>query len=204
MGRGGIVDVSLPLRSVIPSLDGPVLAALASTNSPAGLSEVRRLTGGRGSAAGIRKVLLRLVDSGIVDVVPGGYVLNREHVAAPAIEQLATLHGELADRIRGVLQEWDGDVLLGGMFGSAARRDGDERSDIDLLIVSDSPGLDELVDSLAERVRRWTGNDAQVVAKTVSDIRRLQDVGKPILQHWHRDLIVLEGDRRLLRTAVAA
>ena len=71
--------------------------------------------------------------------------LNREHIAAPAIEQLARLHGELADRIRRALAEWDGEVLLAGLFGSAARRDGDERSDIDLLVVSDSPGLDELV-----------------------------------------------------------
>jgi predicted nucleotidyltransferase len=195
------MDVSLPISSVIPSLDGPVLAALAGTSRPAGLSEVRRLTGGRGSVAGIRKVLLRLVETGIVQSVPGGYILNREHIAAPSIEQLAWLHGELADRIRRALGEWDGQVLLAGVFGSAARRDGDGRSDIDLLVVSDSPGLEELIDTLAERILRWTGNDAQVIAKSVADIQRLQRAGESILQEWERDLVVLEGDRRVLRTA---
>jgi predicted nucleotidyltransferase len=195
------MDVSLPIRSAIPSLDGPVLAALAGTSQPSTLSEVRRLTGGRGSVAGIRKVLLRLVETGIVDSVPGGYVLNRDHIAAPAIEQLARLHGELADRIRSALVEWDGEVLLAGLFGSAARRDGDERSDIDLLVVSDSPGLDELADNLATSILRWTGNDAQVMAKTVADIRRLRRAGEPILAQWERDLVVLEGDRRVLRAA---
>jgi predicted nucleotidyltransferase len=92
-------------------------------------------------------------------------------------------------------------VLLAGVFGSAARRDGDERSDIDLLVVSDSPGLDELVDTLAERIPRWTGNDAQVIAKSLADIQRLRRAGEPIVQEWGRDLIVLEGDRRVLRAA---
>jgi predicted nucleotidyltransferase len=195
------MDVSLPISSVIPSLDGPVLAALAGTSQPAGLTDVRRLTGGRGSVAGIRKVLLRLVETGIVNWVPGGYILNREHIAAPAIEQLARLHGELADRIRATLVEWEGQVLLAGMFGSAARRDGDERSDIDLLLVSDSPGLEELTDSLAERILRWTGNEAQVIGKSMADIQRLRRTGEPILQEWQRDLLVLEGDRRVLKRA---
>jgi hypothetical protein len=195
------MDVSLPISSVIPSLDGPVLAALAGTSQPSGLSDVRRLTGGRGSVAGIRKVLLRLVETGIVDAVPGGYLLNREHIAAPAIEQLAQLHGQLADRIRGVLGAWDGEVLLAGMFGSAARRDGDEHSDIDLLVVSDSPGLDEIADTLGERILRWTGNDAQVIARAVADIQHLRRTREPILAEWERDLLVLEGDRRVLRAA---
>lgn len=195
------MDVSLPISSVIPSLDGPVLAVLAGTSRPVGLSEVRRLSDGRRSVAGIRKVLLRLVETGIVHAVPGGYILNREHIAAPAIEQLARLHGELADRIRRALVEWDGEVLLAGMFGSAARRDGDEQSDIDLLVVSDSPGLDELADTLAERILRWTGNDAQVIAKSSPDIQLLRRGGEPIVLEWERDLIVFEGDRRVLRTA---
>jgi predicted nucleotidyltransferase len=195
------MDVALPISSVIPSLDGLVLAALTGTSRPVGLSEVRRLMSGRGSVAGIRKVLLRLVETGIVHSVPGGYILNREHIAAPSIEQLARLHGELADRIRHTLAAWEGKVLLAGIFGSAARRDGDEQSDIDLLVVSDSPGLDDLIDTLAERILRWTGNEAQVIAKSIADIHRLRRTGEPILQKWDRDLIVLEGDRRVLRAA---
>lgn len=178
-----------------------MLAALAGTTAPVGLSDVRRLLDVQASLAGIRKVLLRLVGTGIVHLVPGGYVLNREHIAAPVIEQLATLHGELVERIRGSLQEWDGEVLLAGMFGSTARRDGDERSDVDLLVVSDSPSLDHLVDTLAERIVRWTGNDAQVIAIPVAELQRLRRAGETIVDEWERDLIVVLGDRRVLRAA---
>ena len=195
------MDVSLPINSVIPSLDGPVLAALAGTSRPHGITAVGRLTGGAGSPAGIRKVLLRLVDAGIVLDVPGGYVLNREHIAAPSIEQLAGLQGELVGRLRAALDDWEGEVKLAGMFGSAARRDGDEHSDIDLLVVADSQGLDDLADDLADSVRRWTGNDAQIVTKTSPELRELVRAREPLVSELDRDLIVLVGDRRLLRAA---
>lgn len=78
------VDVSLPMASVIPSLDGPVLSALAGTTAPLTLTHVHRLAG-RGSLAGVRRVLLHLADVGLVHQVPGGFVLNRAHLAAPAV-----------------------------------------------------------------------------------------------------------------------
>lgn len=194
------MDVASPITTVIPTLDGPVLASLAGTTTPLSLTEVHRLVG-QGSLSGVRKVLLRLEGTGLVQAVPGGYVLNRDHIAAPVVEQLSHLHGVLAERIRRTLEEWDGSVLLGGMYGSAARRDGDARSDIDLLVISDSPGLDDLVDTLAERVRSWTGNDAHVVGKTTGDMERLRAAHEPILDEWERTMIVLVGDRRALEAA---
>lgn len=194
------MDVSQPIASVIPSLDGPVLATLAGTQAPLSLREIHRLAG-RGSRSGIRLVLGRLAAAGIVAEVPGGYLLNREHVAAPAIEALAALHGELAARIRAVLDTWGGRIEVAGLFGSAARRDGDESSDIDVLVVSDSPGLPDLVDDLAERIRVWTGNDAQVVGRTMTDLARLRRAGEPILASWARELWVLYGDGAVLRGA---
>jgi hypothetical protein len=115
-----------------------------------------------------------MVDEGLVLDVPGGYVLNREHVAAPAVELLANLHGELAARIRAAVAGWPGEVLLAALFGSAALRDGDASSDIDVLLVSDGIGLDSFADDLAGRVRAWTGNLAQVVGLTTAELRRLR------------------------------
>ncbi|MGH9185278.1 MAG: hypothetical protein ACRD0U_05630, partial [Acidimicrobiales bacterium] len=88
------MNVSNPIWSVIPSLDGAVLSALAGTAAPLNLSAVHKLAG-RGSLSGVRRVLIRLVGTGIVLDVPGGYVLNRDHVAATAIESLANLWGEV-------------------------------------------------------------------------------------------------------------
>ena len=131
------MDVGNPISSVIPSLDGAVLGALAGTAAPMNLSRVHEV-GGRGSLSGVRRVLVRLVGTGVVLEVPGGYLLNREHVAARAVEGLAHLWGDVFDRIRTHVGEWPESPRLVGVFGSAARRDGGDDSDIDLLVVSDA------------------------------------------------------------------
>ena len=187
------MDVSMPIMTVVPSLDGPVLAALAATTEPMGLGTVHNRAG-RGSKSGVRSVLLRMVDDGLVIEVPGGYLLNRDHLAAPAVELLASLHGELTNRIRSVVEEWNIAPTLVGLFGSAARRDGDANSDIDVLVVSDDPDLDESVDALAEQIRRWTGNRAQVIGRSPNEIARLRRAKEPILAEWTRDLVVIAGE----------
>jgi predicted nucleotidyltransferase len=191
------VDVAMPLRAVVPTLDGPVVAVLAATTAPLALAEVHRRAGG-GSKSGIRRVLLRLVAEGVVHEVPGGYVLNREHLAAPAVELLANLYGELLARIRGEIEDWARAPILVGLFGSAARRDGDSSSDIDLLVVGDDPNLDD-VDRLGRRIEAWTGNTAKVIALTPGDLRRLRRAKEPILAVWERELVVISGDRGALK-----
>lgn len=195
------MDISMPITTVVPSLAGPVLAALAATASPMGLADVHERAG-RGSKSGVRSVLLRMVDEGLVLEVPGGYVLNRDHLAAPAVELLATLHGELANRIRSAVEAWPTPPALVGLFGSAARRDGDANSDIDVLVVSDDPGLDARVDELAEQIRRWTGNRAQVIGRSTSEITRLRRAREPVLAEWTRELIVIAGERAALGRVV--
>jgi predicted nucleotidyltransferase len=191
------MDVSMPITTVAPSLDGPVLAVLAATTAPMGLAEVHARAG-RGSKSGIRSVLLRMVQEGLVHEIPGGYVLNRDHLAAAAVEILATLHGELASRIRRTVEEWATPPQLVGLFGSAARRDGDAGSDIDVLIVADALDLDDHVDELAEQILRWTGNRAHVIGRTPAEIARLHRTQEPILYEWNRDLLVIAGDRTAL------
>jgi len=192
------VDVSLPARALVPTLDGPVVVALAATTAPLSLAEVYRRAG-EGSKSGVRRVLLRLVGEGLVREVPGGYVLNREHLAAPAVELLANLHGELMTRIRGEVGTWSRPPRLVGLFGSAARRDGDAASDIDVLVVSDGPDV-EALDRLRERIGVWTGNTAQIVTLTAGDVRRLRRAREPIVGVWDRELVVIAGDRRALGT----
>lgn len=192
------MDVSMPISTVVPSLDGPVLAALAATTAPAGLADLHRRAG-RGSKSGVREVLQRMVEDGLVHEVPGGFVLNREHLAAPALALLADLHGELMRRIRASVEAWGGNVSLVGLFGSAARRDGDRSSDIDLLVVSDAPSLGALVETLSDEIPVWTGNRAQVVGLAPADLRRLRGFKEPIVTEWDAELLVISGDRRALR-----
>lgn len=191
------MDVAVPLRAVVPTLDGPVVAVLAATTAPLSLAEVHRRAGD-GSKSGIRRVLLRLVAEGLVLEVPGGYVLNRDHLAAPAVELLANLHGELMARIRHEVGAWSPAPRLVGLFGSAARRDGDARSDIDVVVVSDEVSGDD-VERLRDRIEAWTGNTAQIIALTPADVRRLRRAKEPIVGVWDRELAVICGDRGALR-----
>ena len=191
------MDVAVPLRAVVPTLDGPVLSVLAATTAPLSLAEVHRRAGD-GSKSGIRRVLLRLVAEGLVLEVPGGYVLNRDHLAAPAVELLANLHGELMARIRHEVGAWSPAPRLVGLFGSAARRDGDARSDIDVVVVSDEVSGDD-VERLRDRIEAWTGNTAQIIALTPADVRRLRRATEPIVGVWERELAVICGDRGALQ-----
>lgn len=194
------MDVSNPISSVIPSLDGAVLNALAGTAAPLNLSTVHKLAG-RGSLSGVRRVLVRLVATGIVLAVPGGYVLNRDHVAAPAVESLANLWREVFDRIRRDVNEWPHAPLLVGIYGSAARRDGDEDSDIDLVVASDDADASDQAADLAANVERWTGNSTHVVTVASKDLRRMRRAREAILAEWEHDLVVIIGSRDALRAA---
>lgn len=193
------MDVSSPISSVIPSLDGAVLGALSGTTAPLTLTRVHEIAA-TGSLSGVRRVLVRLVGTGIVHSMPGGYVLNRDHVAAPAIECLARLWGEVLDRIGRAIGEWEVPPALVGVYGSAARRAGDEGSDIDLLVVSDALDASERAAHLAGYVERWTGNVAHVVTLDRADIVRMRRASEPVLDEWDRDLVVVAGDRHVLRS----
>lgn len=195
------MDVSSPISSVIPTLDGPVLGVLAGTTLPLTLTRVHRVAG-QGSLSGVRRVLLRLVAAGLVTEVPGGYLLNREHVAASAIESLAQLWGECIARVKRKVQQWPEQPLLVGVFGSAARRDGDEESDIDLLLVLERACDGELSADLADAIRGWTGNPAHIVTLTRADLARIRRAREPVLAEWDRDLVVIHGQRDLLNGGI--
>jgi predicted nucleotidyltransferase len=188
------MDLAHPGRALAPTLDVIVLEVLARTTTPLPLSQIHRLAG-TGSVSGHLKALTRLRESGLVLSPPGGYSLNREHVATPAVEAMATMRSELLDRIRKHVRAWRPAPAVVGVFGSFARRDGDTSSDIDILVVRDfppEPAAREAGD-LAAAVRRWSGNEAHIVDITKDDLVRLAAANEPILASWQAELIPLIG-----------
>lgn len=175
------VDVSEPTQVMTPTLDGPVLTVLVRAQRELTGLEVHRLCS-RGSVDGVRRVLHRLVDQGVVQARPAGgallFSLNRDHLAVPAITQLTDLRGELWRRLRELVAGWAQPPVHCGVFGSAARGDGDEGSDIDLLVVrpdeldGEDPEWVAQLDNLRRQVRAWTGNDLQVIELSVRELRR--------------------------------
>jgi len=132
------VNLGDPTKAVTPTLDGAVLAVLARAGRPLTVGEIARESA-RGSEIGIRRCLARLVDQGIVRATPMGrnrvHELNREHVAAPVALVLTDLRSELWKRLRGELRRWRVSPYRAAVFGSAARGDGNDTSDIDILLV---------------------------------------------------------------------
>ncbi len=132
------MDLSDPTRAVTATLDGPVLAVMASAGKPLTVGQVAGLAV-RGSEIGIRRSLDRLAGQGIVRATIIGrtqvYELNHDHLAAQVAFALAGLRSELWRRLREEMRGWTVQPLYAAVFGSAARGDGDEASDIDLLLV---------------------------------------------------------------------
>jgi hypothetical protein len=137
---------------VTPTLDAAVLQALAATTAWASGAQVHRLAGA-GSSDGVRKVLARLVEQGIVlaDEHPHAtlYVLNRDHVAAGSIVALTRLRADIVDRIATAVTGWQPPLVHASLFGSFARGEATKASDIDVLLV-----LGKRRDEPAWR-RRW-------------------------------------------------
>lgn len=192
------MDVSHPIDAVVPTLDGPVLEVLAGATAPMTLTQIATLTQ-RGSASGVRRVLLRLVHSGVVHALPGGYALNRDHLAAPAVLALASMRTELNTRLSRLVGAWDPPPALVGIFGSYARRDGDADSDIDVLLIDRARNAEARAGELSSHVRTLTGNNCHVVVVTPSQLRRMQRAGERIVTEWTRDLVVVAGDPSVLR-----
>lgn len=203
------MNLSRPIAAVIPTLDGPVLQALAGTTAPVTGRHVHRMAG-TGSEAGVRKVLGRLVDQGLVRVSEAGssllYVANREHLAWPAVESLAALRRLLFTRIEAAIAGWDPKPLHASVFGSAARGDGDIRSDIDLFVIRPARTAEDgepwagQVDRLRRAVEDWTGNPCQVFQLDMDRLAEHVAVSDRLLDEWRRDAITVYGDepRRII------
>lgn len=199
-----------PFRTVTPSLDGEVLAVLANADAAFTPPQVHRLIGNR-SEAGVRKVLQRLVEQGVVADARVGqavsYRLNRRHVAAAHIVGIAGLFDELLARIRAELDGWQTPAEYAVLFGSAARRQMRPDSDIDVLVVrpdhveGDDAAWRDQLDALAENATAWTGNDTRLLELSATEVRLGLGDGEPMYGDILREGIRLHGPGDYLRRA---
>ncbi len=179
-----------------------MLVVLAGTTQPLTGRRVARLAR-RGSVAAIAKALDRLVRQGLVlrqEAPPASlYTLNRQHVAAPTVENMALIRTVLLDRLRDAFSTWSTPPLHASLFGSTAREDGDLDSDIDIFVVrptgvdAENPTWNEQLQALGDAVFVWTGNHAGIVDFGEQDIEQMRNETPPILDNLRRDGVDLAG-----------
>jgi predicted nucleotidyltransferase len=181
------MEISHPLATITPTLDGDVLTLLAQHEVTFTAGQLHRMLN-RYSEEGIRKVLTRLTRQGIVHSERIGnvysYQLNRDHLAAGPIIELAHLLRTLLRRLEDRLESWRFPPVYAAVFGSAAHGTMTTESDLDLLLVRDDStpltAWEEQVGTLTADVTRWIGNDTRPLEYTVSELGAARD--EPVLR----------------------
>lgn len=192
-----------PFATVTPTLDGEVLAVLASADVSFTTGQVRRVLRAY-SDEGIRKVLTRLVSQGVVlaDRVGSAftYRLNTEHLAAEPIRELARLGSTFLARLESQLALWEQPPKYAAIFGSAARGEMTPESDIDILLVHDSDISASMwarqVHQLSTIATQWTGNDTRIVEYTAEDLALAGD--EPMIRDVVSQGLTVAGSRSWL------
>ena len=191
-------------------LDSQVLMVLVRTEQYLSIHQIHQLLPEEGSPQGVRKSVVRLVQQGaVLERVTGrsySYALNRDHLLADAVLQIANAKSELFSRMAQLISEWRIQPLTVKVFGSAARNEMRTDSDIDLLVVMSDSATEEAVEDsvrrLADQVALWTGNDVRPLVYRSSEVRPAS-----IFDSILEDGIDIAGDpswlRKQLRTATA-
>ncbi len=176
---------------------------LARVTRPLSGREVGRLAGR--SEAGVRRALHRLSEHGVVKTDEAGrtllHSLNRDHLAAPAVETLTDMRAELLRRIRTAIEDWAIKPVEASLFGSFARGDGSTGSDIDLLVVrprevsESDPLWENQIRELGSSVLRWTGNHASVAELSPAEAELVASGDLPIAEEIGMDAITIWDEK---------
>jgi predicted nucleotidyltransferase len=207
------MDLANPMQSVIPSAHGAVLAVLARTDLPLSGRRIAELTQPRFSQRRVNDVLRHLADSGIAlcEKRPPSnfYRLNHDHVAAEGILLLARMSATLAARIRAELENWSIRPQAAWLFGSAARGEGTEQSDIDIFLVLPASDLDTAAvdiwerqtEVLADKIMAWSGNRCEVVEMEAAELSAAVERDDLLVRDLRDQAVILVGrdPRDLLR-----
>lgn len=203
------MQLERPLRVVTPTVDGDVLLILARAEAEFTPPQVHHLLGEH-SEAGVRKALQRLSEQGIVQCRRAGnavlYALNRRHLAAGAVIELAQLRDTLLGRLRDRFESWSVKPRYAALFGSAATARMQTDSDIDIFVVrpdkvSNDDRWQEQVQGLEAAVGAWTGNDVRVLEFSESEVVAGFAAQERVLADIEADGIRLAGPARYLSSA---
>lgn len=194
-----------PLRAICPALEADVLMALAD-GAPSTPGALVRERGVDGSISGVRRCLERLEGSGVVDAALISnrveYSLNTQHMLAGLVVEASQAMERFTQFLAEEISRWAEQPVQVLLFGSAARREMRNDSDIDLLFVvpdGASDHLYEAISDLAVDAYRLTGNDVRPMIYEVSEVDRA-----PVFDSIDREGVHIIGDSHWLSRALRA
>ena len=146
----GSMDLFEPFTLIAPTVDAQVLSVLAARpDAVLTAGAVQRLTERR-SESGVRRVLARLVEQGIVESSRQGpylvYSFNRDHLAAPALRALARLRITFLEDLAAQLALWEPVPQFAVIVGRAAKGPMAPAQPIELLVVHGKLGAYDIDD----------------------------------------------------------
>jgi Nucleotidyltransferase domain len=125
--------------------------------------------------------------------------LQQDDLSVQAGRRDPTGRRSLASPLMGLIAEWRVPAVHASMFGSAARGEGDTRSDIDLLVVrpdsvdSEDPTWRDKLYELAVAIERWTGNHAGISEVGEEEFSHLASRRAPFVEELERDAMTASG-----------
>jgi predicted nucleotidyltransferase len=184
------MDFGKPFGGLMAGPTGLVLSALLRTSTPLTGRQIHRLVGEGRSLSSTQQAINRLINLGVIDATRAGranlHVVNPDHLAVGPLRMLLDPVGALEGLVRSVVDE---NVLAVVLFGSVARGEATEQSDIDLAVIA-TESWPHRVD-LADAVTRRLGNTCDVVVFTEEEFARSKE---PVVANIVRDGVALYGE----------
>ena len=164
------MDFRHPIESIIPGAQGRVLAVLLNSTGDLNVRNIARIGGV--SVAQASRVLPGRVELGIVErreVPPSSlFRLIPEHVASRSLLELVNVRRGLFGELGILSESLNPKPTSVIVFGSVARGDSGDGSDLDLIVVrpSDLPNDDRWIDELEKfriSAQRASGNSVELL-----------------------------------------
>jgi len=191
-----------PFGGVIPGARGAVLSTLLRTDARLTGRQVHALVSDRHSLWSVQEALKAWAQLGVIRTQTVGravvHAINEDHFTVPSLRSLLDPMAALTGTVAQIVGDSVEAIIL---FGSVARGEAHEGSDIDLAVIAHSD-WDGRVD-LEDAIRRRLGNDCDALVFTVEDFARLAAAHEPVVDEILVDGIPLIGTMPRVKSGAA-
>jgi predicted nucleotidyltransferase len=191
-----------PFGGLLPGARGAVLSALLRTDARLTGRQVHSLVSDRHSLWSVQEALKAWVQLGVIraEIIGRAVVhsINEDHYAVPPLRSLLDPMAALTRTATQIVGE---DVEAVIVFGSVARGEANEGSDIDLAVIAQSDWDGRI--NLEDAVQKRLGNDCDVLVFTAKDFTNLAAAHEPVVDEILVDGIPLIGTMPRVKNGAA-